>query len=382
MSRVFIIVLDSCGIGEMPDAVSFGDHGVNTLRTISRSPDFSCVNLQRAGLGNIDGVDYIPACSSPLALCARMTEKSAGKDTTIGHWEIAGVISDNPLPTYPEGFPEDVIEEFRKISGRGVLCNKPYSGTEVIKDYGDRHLATGDPIVYTSADSVFQVAVHKDVMSLDELYSLCEKTRKLLCGRHAVGRVIARPFEGSYPFVRSAGRHDYSIEPPRRTLLDAVKDAGKTVYSIGKIRDIFAGHGITEYEYTSSDSEGLELCLQALKKDFDGLCFVNLVDFDMKFGHRRDVDGYAANFAMFDNWLGDFIPRMQEDDVLMITADHGCDPAYVLSTDHTREYTPLIVYGKQIIPGNAGTRETFADIAATAARLLGVDYDCPGRSLI
>lgn len=382
MKRVFLFVLDSCGCGEMPDAAAFGDYDVNTIKRIAGSPYFKADNLLKMGLGNIDGLSFLPPEPAPLALTARMAERSAGKDTTIGHWEIAGLISEKPLPTYPHGFPDEVLDAFSAATGRGVLCNKTYSGTEVIKDYGEEHLKTGKLIVYTSADSVFQVAAHESVVPTEQLYDYCRMARKILTGEHAVGRVIARPFTGEYPFTRTANRHDFSLEPPGETLLDAVKAAGKTVYAVGKIADIFADKGVTEKVYTHSNAEGMDRALEALDKDFEGLCFINLVDYDMLYGHRRDIDGYAKALAAFDDFLPKFTAAMGEDDLLMITADHGCDPGYTRTTDHTREYTPLIVFGKGVTPGNAGTRPTFADIAATAAKYLGVDYACPGNSLI
>ncbi len=378
--RVFIIVLDSCGIGEMPDAADFGDKDCNTLKRISKSEYFTCENTVKMGLGNIDGCGYLPASSNPLAAVARLSESSRGKDTTTGHWEIAGIVSKNPMPTYPDGFPAEIINEFSKQTGRGVLCNKPYSGTQVIKDYGNRHLETGDLIVYTSADSVFQIAADEQTVPLDELYDCCKKARKILCGRNAVGRVIARPFiKKDGEFIRTANRHDFSLKPPERTLLDAIKDDGKCVYAIGKIYDIFAGRGIGEYVFTHSNDEGMEKTLEALDKDFNGLCFVNLVDFDMLYGHRQDIDGYAKAFSAFDKWLGEFIKGMKNDDVLMITADHGCDPGDD-STDHSREYVPLIIYGDKIKPVNLGTLPTFADIGATVADYLGVEFNTVGTS--
>ena len=382
MKRVFLFVLDSCGCGELPDAAAFGDYDVNTIKRIAGSPYFKADHLLKMGLGNIDGLSFLPPEPHPLALTARMAERSAGKDTTIGHWEIAGLISEKPLPTYPHGFPKEVLDAFSAATGRGVLCNKTYSGTEVIKDYGEEHLKTGALIVYTSADSVFQIAAHEDIVPTEQLYEYCRMARRILTGEHAVGRVIARPFTGEYPFTRTANRHDFSLEPPAETLLDALKAAGQTVYAVGKIADIFADKGVTEKVYTHSNAEGMDRAYEALAKDFEGLCFINLVDYDMLFGHRRDIDGYAKALAAFDDFLPKFTAAMGEDDLLMITADHGCDPGYTRTTDHTREYTPLIVYGKTVTPGNAGTRPTFADIAATAAKYLGVAFECPGKSLI
>lgn len=378
--RVFLIVLDSCGIGEMPDAHCFGDKDCNTLKRISKSSLFGCENTAEMGLGHIDGVDYIPKTDNPTAAVGRLAEASKGKDTTIGHWEISGVISDKPMPTYPEGFPKDVIDEFTKQTGRGVLCNKPYSGTEVIKDYGTEHIKTGDLIVYTSADSVFQIAAHEEVVTLERLYEYCRIARNILKGENSVGRVIARPFTTEKgEFKRTANRHDFSLEPPEKTMLDAISEAGKTVYAIGKIYDIFAGKGITEHIFTHSNKEGMQKTLEALDKDFEGLCFVNLVDFDMLYGHRQDTDGYANAFSEFDKWLPSFIDKMKKDDILMITADHGCDPGDE-STDHSREYVPLIIYGNNIKPVNLGTRSTYADISATITDYLNISFKTVGIS--
>ena len=382
MKRVFLIVLDSLGIGEMPDAAAFGDKNCNTLKRISASPEFCIDNLIEMGLGNIDGVNFLPKTDLPTAAFARMTESSAGKDTTIGHWEIAGVVSDSPMPTYPDGFPSEILDEFSKQTGRGVLCIKPYSGTKVIADYGEEHLKTGDLIVYTSADSVFQIAAHEDIVPPETLYEYCRIARKILVGDHAVGRVIARPFIGDFPnFTRTSNRHDFSVEPPKETLLDAVKSANKTVYAIGKIFDIFAAKGVTEKAFTASNLDGIEKTLKVLDTDFDGLCFINLVDFDMLYGHRQDINGYAKALTEFDRYLPEITSKMRDDDILVITADHGCDPGDD-STDHTREYTPLIVYGKSVKPINLGTRKTFADIAATLAEYLDVDFKCDGESFL
>lgn len=381
MKRVFLIVLDSCGIGRLPDAADFGDGDCNTLKRISSSPFFSGENMIKMGLGNIDGVDFLPKIDSPLAKYGKLSERSAGKDTTTGHWEIAGVVSEQAMPTYPDGFPDDVIAEFSRLTGKEILCNKPYSGTAVIADYGEEHVKTGKLIVYTSADSVFQIAAHEDVVPLETLYEYCRIARKMLVGRHAVGRVIARPFVGEAPnFTRTANRRDFSLEPPRETLLDAIKKSGKTVYAVGKISDIFAGRGVTEKVVTHSNAEGMAETLKAASLDFEGLCFTNLVDFDMLYGHRQDVDGYAKAFAEFDAWLPTFISAMKDEDILMVTADHGCDPGDE-HTDHTREYIPLIVYGKSVSPENIGIRETFCDIAATVAEYLGVDFAAPGVAI-
>ena len=366
MKRVFLIVLDSFGIGEMPDAAEYGDKGTNTLASVAESPYFSMENMKKLGLFNIEGVNCKEKADTILATVAKMAEKSKGKDTTIGHWEIAGTCAKKPLPTYPDGFPKEVLDEFSKRTGRGVLCNAPYSGTEVIKVYGKEHMETGKLIVYTSADSVFQIAAHEDIVPVETLYEYCEIAREILQGEHGVGRVIARPFIGKEgDFTRTAKRHDYSLVPPETTMLDVLKDNQKDVIAVGKIRDIFVGKGITEYVYTKGNEEGIDRTLEYLDKDFEGLCFINLVDFDMLYGHRNDIDGYAKALAYFDKKLPEIMEKLKEDDILMITADHGCDPGYTVSTDHSREYTPFLMYGKKIKPQNLGTRETFADIAAT-----------------
>ena len=367
--RFFLIVLDSFGIGELPDANLWHDEGSNTLGAIRNHPNFNCPELKKMGLFNIDGVGG--GVASPAASYARMREKSMGKDTTIGHWEIAGVVSPKPLPTYPDGFPDEIIKEFEKRTGRRTLCNKPYSGTEVIKDFGREHVKTGALIVYTSADSVFQIAAHEDVVPVKELYEYCEIARGLLVGKHGVGRVIARPFNGEYPFARTANRHDFSLQPPSDTMLNVLQRAGFDTISVGKIYDIFAGSGISESNRTTSNTHGMQVTKDMQDRDFNGLCFVNLVDFDMKYGHRNDVAGYAAAATEFDGFLTSFVKDMREEDVLMITADHGCDPA-TPSTDHSREYTPMLVYGNGIKSGvDLGTRASFADIGATVLEYFG-----------
>ena len=382
MKRIFLIVLDSCGAGAMPDSLGFGDIGVNTLRSCATSRYFEIPNLVKAGIGNIDGLSFLGLTEKPGGAVARLAESSMGKDTTIGHWEIAGIVSPKPLPTYPKGFPQEVLEAFEAATGRGVLCNLPYSGTDVIRDYGAEQLRTGKWIVYTSADSVFQIAAHEELIPLEELYDACRKAREILQGKHGVGRVIARPFVGSPEagFTRTSNRHDFSLEPPKETLLDAVKAAGLDSISVGKIYDIFAHRGTTEQVFTKGNTDGLAKTMAYAQKDFHGLCFVNLVDFDMLYGHRRDVDGYAKALAEFDRWLPDFLEKLGEDDLVLITADHGCDPAYAATTDHTREYVPLLALGKKVRPVNLGTRRGFADIAATIAELLDVKLDTPGRS--
>jgi len=382
MKRIFLFVLDSCGIGAMPDAESFGDVGVNTLKSCASSEKFHIPTMLAAGLGNMDGIDYLPKTDAPTGAVVRLQEASMGKDTTIGHWEIAGVISPEPLPTYPDGFPQEVLDAFEAATGRGCLCNLPYSGTDVIRDYGQEHLLSGKWIVYTSADSVFQVAAHEELVPLEELYDACHKARNILRGKHGVGRVIARPFVGDAVngFKRTSNRHDYSLEPPAKTMLDAIKEAGLDSIAVGKIHDIFAGYGDTEYVYNKSNRNGMEHADHYAAQDFTGLCFVNLVDFDMLFGHRRDIDGYANALTEFDTWLASFLPKLGEEDLVMITADHGCDPAYAATTDHTREYVPLLILGKGVKPVNLGTRYSFADIAATVTELLGVEFETPGKS--
>lgn len=398
MKRVFLIVLDSFGIGGMEDAAQYGDVGVNTLGTVSSSPFFSMPHMGELGLFSIDGIqcampedvkppadtDSICGISGLGAAYGRMREKSKGKDTTIGHWEIAGICSPKPLPTYPEGFPEEVLDAFCARTGRGALCNLPYSGTRVIQDYGEEHMRTGDLIVYTSADSVFQIAAHEDIVPPEQLYEYCRMAREILQGEHGVGRVIARPFVGTCAgqFVRTAHRHDFSILPPSVTMLDQLSESGKDVIGVGKIRDIFAGKGITEAVYTSGNEEGIERTLEYLEKDFDGLYFINLVDYDMLYGHRRDVEGYAKALSYFDARLPELLGGLREDDILMITADHGCDPGYTASTDHTREYVPVLMCGRNVTPGNLGTRETFADVGATVLAYFGILPAFEGTSML
>ena len=379
--RVFLIVLDSFGIGEMPDAALFGDAGTNTLRSISKSGKFHIENLKKLGLFNIDGVDFLEGTACPEGAFGRFSELSKGKDTTVGHWEIAGVISGKPLPVFPHGFPREVIEEFSRKTGRGVLCNLPYSGTEVIKDYGEEHLKTGDLIVYTSADSVFQIAANESVVPVETLYDYCRVARAILRGDYGVGRVIARPFTGDSKdnFTRTAKRHDFSLEPTGRTALDCIKEAGLDSISVGKIYDIFAGRGITDFVYTSGNTEGMEKTLDYMQKDFHGLCFTNLVDFDMLYGHRNDTDGYAAALTEFDRWLCKALPLLRDEDLLLITADHGCDPGYKTSTDHSREYIPLVAYSNNIKPVSLGTCEGFCNIGKTVCGYLGVENNLPGR---
>ncbi|MCI6443336.1 MAG: phosphopentomutase [Clostridia bacterium] len=380
--RVFLIVLDSFGVGNAPDAAAFGDEGSNTFKACFDSGKLNIPNMKKLGLFNIDGVDFGEREKEPLGAYARLVEESAGKDTTIGHWEIAGIISEKPLPVFPDGFPDEVIKEFERRTGRKTLCNKPYSGTEVIKDYGVEHMKTGALIVYTSADSVFQVAANENVVPVKKLYEYCEIARDILKGDYAVGRVIARPFVGTSPenFARTSNRHDFSLLPPSKTMLDILKDNGKDVLSVGKIIDIFAGQGITEFVRTVSNADGMVKTAEFQKKDFDGLCFVNLVDFDMKYGHRNDVAGYTNALNEFDIALGDFMKNMREDDVLMLTADHGCDPS-TPSTDHSRECVPLIICGNNVKSVNLGTRKGFTCIAKTILSMFNLKNTFFGEDL-
>jgi phosphopentomutase len=379
--RIFLIMLDSFGIGEAKDAKDFGDEGSSTLKSIMKSDKFNIPNMKKLGLLNIDGLGIKGSKEAIIGAYGKLSEESKGKDTTTGHWEISGIISKNPMPTYPDGFPKEIIDEFERLTGRGVLCNKPYSGTEVIKDYGDEHVATGKLIVYTSADSVFQIAAHEDLVPVEELYRYCEMARKLLKGEHAVGRVIARPFIGSNGnYERTANRHDFSLEPTSDTVLDILHRNGLETYAVGKIYDIFAGRGISNFVRTKSNAEGMQRTLEALDMDFNGLCFVNLVDCDMIYGHRRDIDGYAEAISEFDKFLSTFIPKMKEDDILMISADHGCDPGFK-GSDHTREYVPLLAYGKSVKQGvDLGIRESFADVAKTILDIYDLDNNVCGVS--
>ncbi len=380
--RVFLIVLDSVGIGELPDAAEYSDEGSNTLRSCYLKGNLVMPVCKSLGLFNIDGIDYALAAENPLGAFGRFAEASKGKDTTIGHWEISGIISEKPLPTYPDGFPDELIEKITECTGRGVVCNKPYSGTAVIEDFGKEHIETGKLIIYTSADSVLQVAAHEDVVPLDELYDCCKKIRGLLKGEHSVGRVIARPFKGEYgSFYRTSGRHDYSLEPYGKTVVDLISEKGLDTISVGKISDIFAGRGFSEAYPTASNSHGMKIAEELLNKDFKGLCFVNLVDFDMVFGHRNNVDGYVSALNEFDNWLGGFIGKMKEDDVIFITSDHGCDPS-TESTDHSREYTFMLSYGRNIRTANLGTRNSFADIGKTVAEIFKIKTGIAGNSFL
>lgn len=383
INRVFLIVLDSFGIGELPDAGRYGDKGSNTLAAISHSPLFRAENLARLGLFNIDGVTCGTSLAQPIGSFARMSEQSNGKDTTTGHWEIAGIISPTPMPTFPNGFPPEVLAEITRISRRNILCNAPYSGTKVIAEFGKVHEKTGDLIVYTSADSVLQIAAHEQVVPLEELYRICTDLRAALSdGPCAVGRIIARPFVGKSPnYTRTSNRRDFSLTPPRDTILTRLAQNHFDTIGVGKISDIFAAQGIQKSFHNENNQDGMAHTTAIAQTDFRGLCFVNLVDFDMLYGHRNDVDGYANATAEFDDWLGGFMQTMRKDDVLMITADHGCDPS-TPSTDHSREYTPFLLYGNSIRQGcNLGTRPTFADIGATILDIFGLPNDTDGTSL-
>ncbi|BEU88062.1 phosphopentomutase [Selenomonas sp. TAMA-11512] len=385
IKRVFLIVLDSFGIGCAPDAADFGDGHCNTLASLTTSSELHAPNLTKLGLFNIDGVGCGTPADSPIGTFARLRELSRGKDTTIGHWEIAGIVSEQPMPTYPNGFPTEILEQLSAAcDGKKILCNKPYSGTQVIHDYGREQEETGGLIVYTSADSVLQIAANEADVPVERLYDYCRAARKIMQGEHGVGRIIARPYVGSYPnYERTAHRHDFSLDPTGDTMMDALVRQGHEVIAVGKISDIFAGRGVTRSTgVNESNADGMEKTLRIQQEDFTGLCFVNLVDFDMTYGHRRDIAGYARATTEFDVQLGTFMERMREDDVLMITADHGCDPG-APGTDHTREYVPLLVYGAQIRQGiNLGTYPTFAMIGATVADMFGAGLTTKGESLL
>ena len=370
--RAFILVIDGFGVGALPDCKKYGDYGANTLKNVRNAYDLNLPCLADMGLYNIDGTyndDRLPN-----GAYGRMAELSKGKDTTVGHWEIAGIVTKEFMPTFPNGFPKEFITRLEKQIGTKVLCNKPYSGTEVIKDYGEEHLRTGYPIVYTSADSVLQIAVHMDKYTIEQLYDMCLKARKLCEGKYGVGRIIARPFEGQYPFVRTADRKDFSLDPPGETLLDAVKANGLESVAVGKIEYIFNGRGITRSIHTESNLDGLEKTIEIAKENFDGLVFVNLVDTDMKYGHRRDVYGYAQALEEIDKKVGELLPLLKKDDVLYITGDHGCDPTHKAHTDHTREYTPLLIYGCDIVPTNLGTMSGMDVINDTIRQQLGLPF--------
>ena len=380
--RGFIVVLDSFGVGAAPDATAFGDEGASTIKTISKSVYFNTPNMKKMGLLAIDGVG-LDSLEKHNASYGRLRELSIGKDTTTGHWEMAGIVSKKALPTFPNGFPSEVIDEFEKQCGRKVIVNKPYSGTQVIKDYGDEHIKTGALIVYTSADSVFQIAACEDIVSDEELYNYCKIARKILVGKYAVGRVIARPFikDENGNFIRTARRHDFSLEPPGDTLLDVLKRHGKDTIAVGKIYDIFAHRGMSEHYFTTGNTQGIAKTLEISKRDFDGLCYTNLVDCDMLYDHRRDTVGYGEEIEKFDEKLGELLPVLREDDLLIITADHGCDPGYK-GTDHTREYVPLIIYSKLLKNINLKTVDGFGVVCNTALSLFGINEQLEGENVI
>lgn len=384
MKRVIIVVLDSVGMGELPDADKYGDTGSNTLGNIAKTVSgFSLPNLEKLGLGNIDGMTGFKKVDAPLAAYARMSEMSAGKDTTTGHWELAGIILEKPFPVYPDGFPPEVLDKFRLAIGTDILGNVSASGTEIINRLGDQHVKTGYPIVYTSADSVFQIAAHEDIIPIEKLYEMCKAARSILSGEHAVGRVIARPFTGTTGnYTRTSRRHDYSLDPIDKTVLDYTVEKGLKVKAVGKIVDIFNNKGITDTVHTKNNMEGVDRTLEYLQEEFEGIIFTNLVDFDMVYGHRNNAQGYADALTEFDKRLPEILASMKEDDVLMITADHGCDPT-TPNTDHSREYVPLLVCGKKLQNGkNLGTRKTFADVAATVSEFLQTRSPRHGNSFM
>ncbi|MGB4630336.1 MAG: phosphopentomutase [Tepidanaerobacteraceae bacterium] len=382
IQKVILIVLDSVGVGELPDAAKYGDEGSNTLGNVAKAVGgLSLPNMQKMGIGNIIDIEGVPAVKEPTAAYGKAAEKSAGKDTTTGHWELAGVILERPFPVYPDGFPPELIEEFEKRIGRKVLGNKVASGTEIIKELGDEHVKTGRPIVYTSADSVFQIAAHEEVIPVEELYEICKIAREILRGEHGVARVIARPFVGkSGEYLRTYNRADFSLKPPHDTLLDKVVRAGMEVIGVGKIWDIFAGQGITKAMHTEGNMDGVDKTLEAIDMIQKGLVFSNLVDYDMLYGHRNDPVGYAKALEEFDGRLPEILEKLGDNDVLIITADHGCDPTTV-STDHSREYVPVLVYGDRIKAGvKLGTLSSFSDIGQTVTDFLGCLSLKNGRS--
>ncbi|WP_280513971.1 phosphopentomutase [Ruminiclostridium herbifermentans] len=382
MNRVILIVLDSVGIGELPDAAEYGDSGSNTVGNIVKvCGKLDIPNLSRLGMGKIEGIDYIFVPQKIEGCYGRMAEVSKGKDTITGHWEIAGLQLEYPFPTYPQGFSEEILDKFQKLTGRGVLANCAASGTEIIKEYGEEHMKTGKLIVYTSADSVFQIAAHEEIVSIEELYRICQIARDMLQGRDMVGRVIARPFIGQPDsFSRTANRRDFAAEPTSNTILDKIKQKGLDVIAVGKIEDIFSKKGITEAKHTKNNMDGVDVTLKYMDKGNPGIIFTNLVDFDMVFGHRNNPEGYKQAIEEFDRRLLEIISKMREDDLLIITADHGCDPT-TASTDHSREYVPLLLYGQGIKREiNLGTRKTFCDIASTIADIFEIDNTFPGES--
>jgi len=384
INRVILVVLDGCGIGELPDASKYNDQGSNTIgNTASAVGGLALPELEKLGLGNIAEIEGVPAKMYPLASFGKMLELSVGKDSTTGHWEIAGLILNRCFPTYPRGFPAELMDRFRKEIGNDILGNKPASGTEIIEELGEEHLKTGKPIVYTSADSVFQIACHEKVIPTEELYRLCQKARQILTGQHSVGRVIARPFIGQPgSFKRTEKRRDFSLPPPDDTILDILKKKELEVVGIGKIEDLFAGRGLTQPFHTESNLDGVAKLYHIMQSDFSGLVFVNLIDFDMLWGHRNDVKAFAKGLQEFDLVLPEILDSLKSDDVLILTADHGCDPT-TSSTNHSREYVPLLIYGEMLKAGvDLGVRETFSDIAATLAEIFGVVGTGNGKSFL
>lgn len=384
MKRVVLLILDSVGIGAMPDADQYGDVGANTLaNTAKATGGLNLPNLGKFGLGNIHDILGVPSTSAPLAAWGKAAESSVGKDTVTGHWEISGVILDTPLKTFPHGFPKEIMDEFEHRIGRGTLGNVVASGTEIIEELGEEHMATGKPIIYTSADSVFQIAAHEEIIPLPELYRMCEIAREMLTGDWTVGRVIARPFvgESAKTFKRTSNRHDYSLDPFTKTMLEYIDEAGQTVYGVGKINDIFNGKGVNKTVRTTGNMDGVDKTIAAINESQGGLIFINLVDFDMLYGHRNDPEGYKAALEEVDGRLPEILEALNEEDILIITADHGCDPT-TESTDHSREYIPLLVYGKNKKPVALGTRDSFTDIGKSILAYLGVDNTLPGKSFL
>ena len=380
--RVFWIVLDSAGIGGAPDAADFGDSGADTFGTCYKSGELDVPNMAKMGLYNIEGTSFYDPKEEIDGCFCRMHEKSRGKDTTVGHWEMAGMVSPKPLPTYYEGFPQEILDKLSEATGRKIVCNKTYSGTEVIRDYGKHHVETGDLIVYTSADSVMQIAAHEGVVPIEELYEICHKARDIMQGEHGVGRIIARPFEGEWPFQRTVRRHDFSLQPPKETVLDALKKEGFQTIGVGKIYDIFAGKSVM-FSYSNKGNEAnMVRTIDLAGADFEGLCYVNLVDTDMIYGHRRDIPGYTKALNTADKQLGELMAKMRPDDILIVTADHGCDPGFK-GTDHTREDIPCLIWGPSLKKGvDLGSRDTFADMAATIAEYFGIEYRGDGTSFL
>jgi phosphopentomutase len=383
MPKAIMIILDSFGVGELPDAADFGDEGSDTLGHIAEKTDLKIPNMLSLGIGNIDGVHGVGPVDSPVGCYGKCSERQPGKDTTGGHWEIAGIILKKPFPTFHDGFPDEVVRLFREKTGLDLIGNYASSGTEIIKKLGDEHVRTGRPIVYTSADSVLQIAAHEEVIPLKRLYEICRITREFMQGEYSVGRIIARPFTGtSGAYKRTENRRDYSLKPPAPTVLDRLKEDGLTVAGVGKIEDIFAGQGLTKVNHTTNNAGDIEATIEYMQEDFDGLIFTNLVDFDMLYGHRNDTEGYARALMEFDAALPSIIGNLKPGDMLIITADHGCDPT-TKSTDHSREYTPLLIYGPDLKRGvNLGIRSTFADIGATILDFFGLEKWHTGESFL